>query len=173
MAGNKAKAAPKAPKAGAAPQGGQPAQDGNPAWYEPEDVARDQRIQQLLHPQAAATAPGQTYAQAQTTKQDLSKDMAAATGIQNPYAKAPPAQQPAAQPQAAAPQGSVFGPDGKVTGMPQRVTSASAPFGRDASGKPYTDWTGNNQEPGTKGVIEYNESAELSRIITLANLNKN
>lgn len=79
-----------------------------------------------------------TYQQGQASQQDFSKDMAAAVGMPNPYAKAP----------AAAPQGSVFGPDGKVTGMP------AAP------------------QPAKK-VVNYTESKELSDIIRLANLNKN
>lgn len=88
---------------------------------------------------AAATAPGQTYQQAQGTKQDLSKDMAAATGVANPNVSAPAQAAPAQ----AAPQGSVFGADGKITGMP------AAPA------------------PKKPGVVEFNESDELNRIIQL------
>lgn len=86
---------------------------------------------------SAATAPGQTYQQAQGSKQDFSKDLAAASGVQNPNAPAQPATAPAEQPQ-----GSVFGADGKITGMPA-------------------------QPQPTKKVVDYTESSELDRIIQL------
>lgn len=138
--------------------------------------AYKQAYSQMYGQQPGQTDPNapvpQNYQQGQTAKQDLSKDMAAAVGMPNPYAKAPAAAATAPAQQPATP-GSNFDANGHIIGMPPQVTSAAAPQGRDASGKPYTDWTGDNPEPGTKGVINYNENAELSRIITLANLNKN
>lgn len=85
---------------------------------------------------AAATAPGQTYQQAQASKQGLSKDIAAAAGMPNPNATEPAQATPAQQ-------GSVFGADGKITGMPA------------------------SPAPKKPGVVEFNESNELNRIIQL------
>lgn len=124
-------------------------------WGPKTQTAYQQAYSQMYGQQPGQTDPNQpapqTYQQAQVAKKDLSKEMGAATGIQNPYAKPEPAaQEPAAPAQSAAPAqpGSVFGADGKITGMP------AAP------------------QPKKPGVIEYNESAELDRILQLSKLVK-
>ena len=43
-------------KTAVSPQAASNRKAGKPDWYEPEDYARDQRIQQLLHPQGAPSA---------------------------------------------------------------------------------------------------------------------
>lgn len=140
-------------------------------WGPKTDAAYKAAYQQMY-----GAAPGQDlppnaakpdeWTQATTAKQGQSADIAAATGMPNPYVKTQPAaattptQQPAT--------GSNFDARGNIIGMPPKVTSTAAPMGRDASGKAYTDWTGNNPIPGAKSL----EESDLSRIKDLINYKK-
>ena len=120
-------------------------------WGPKTQAAYQQAYSQMYGQQPGQTDPNepvpQNYQQGQAQKKDLSKDAAAAVGIQNPYAKPEPQapaqpQQPAAQ-EPAAQQGSVFGADGKITGMPAQ------------------------QQPAKK-VVDFTENSELDRIIQLS-----
>lgn len=106
------------------------------------------------------TGTPDAYTQGKLDKTGQSADMAAAVGMPNPYVKTQPTGAPA-QPAS----GSNFDASGKIIGMPPKVTSTAAPTGRDASGKPYTDWTGNNPQPGAKSLGE----SDLDRIKNLVN----
>jgi len=117
----------------------------------------------VIKPNAGLTPD--KYTQGKLDKAGQSADIAAAAGMPNPYLKpqqtrsTAPTQQPATT-------GGNFDANGNIIGMPGKVTSTAAPMGRDASGKPYTDWTGNNPQPGAKSL------GEVSRIKDLVNYKK-